>query len=243
MSEELASAGAASVYRPPPEPLASAGAASVYVPPVTEPAVPPTILPARAPVSALPRLLPPVFKHEKPTANPSKGFFGALARSVGATSNNRLILKPTQLSHNRFDELGYDGVFGRYYRLAHSYLSGEKGTPFLSMPVPPSKSIQTAFMITGNIRIHFFENLKRALAGVPEKDLPPIHFRPALADLRKLPDLPESLRDELAIFLYMLEDRYEIELDKIRRDLRGATDATRRRRKERKSRRKYTRRH
>jgi hypothetical protein len=176
-------------------------------------------------------LLPPVFKHEHPIANPSKGVFGTLARTLGATSNNRLILKPTQLSHERYAELGYDGVFGRYYRLAQSHIDGEKDGFY--------PAVRTAFKIVGGIRVLFFENLKRALRG---EKLLPIDFRRAYESVRVLPELPESLRSELLVFLDILDMRYDIEMSNVRRSLREAIKRGGTRRKSRLSRRKYTRR-
>jgi hypothetical protein len=162
-------------------------------------------------------VLPTLFKHEHPnvTANPSKGVFGTLVRSVGLTSNNRLVLKPTQLAHERYEELGYAGVFGRYYRLAQSYLAGEKG----GLPT----RIAEAFRLVGGVRVLFFENIKRALYGSP---LIPVDFEATVRTtneaLLKIPDLPEDLRKELSVFLDILDLRYDVELSNIKRGLREA---------------------
>ncbi len=158
--------------------------------------------------------LPPVFKHENPaSANPAKGIFGSLARSLGVTSNNRLILKPTQIHAERFAELGYDGLFGRYYRLAQTYMKGEK--------VGSGLDVLPAFHIAGTIRVLFFENIKRVLRGM--KPIP-VNFEELVSNastqLRTLKDIPESLRSELQVFLGILELQYDLEMRNAQRSVR-----------------------
>jgi hypothetical protein len=157
--------------------------------------------------------LPPVFKHEHHIANPSKGVFGTLLRSTGLAAENRLILKPTQLAMDRYEELGYDGVFGRYYRLADTFMTGEKG--MLSL------STGAAFRLTGAVRRLFFENIKRTLQS---KELIPVDFeevvRTSYEQIRRMPALDESLRSELLLFLDILDLRYGIEISNARRSVR-----------------------
>jgi hypothetical protein len=157
--------------------------------------------------------LPPVFKHEHPIANPPKGVFGTLLRSTGLAAENRLVLKPTQLALDRYEELGYDGVFGRYYRLADTFMTGEKGAF--------SFSTGAAFRLTGAVRRLFFEIIKRALLS---KELIPVDFeevvRTSYEQIRRMPALDESLRSELLLFLDILDLRYGIEISNARRSVR-----------------------
>jgi hypothetical protein len=176
--------------------------------------------------------LPPLFKHEHHVANPPKGVFGTLLRSTGITSENRLVLKPTQIPVERYEELGYDGLFGRYYRLADTYLMGDKASL--------SSTINTgiAFRLIGAVRLLFFENIKRTLL---QEEIIPVNFEKVTLQtaeqVRRLPGLDESLLSELLLFLNILDLRYDIEMRKARRMVRdrnkpvkvGVAGGTRRR--------------